>query len=637
MSQPNDRGKLHTILHHPIYVRPFLRRLLHTPLRDLARGRISGRLNYKAIIANATDLPQPIRDLVLHITRRTRLWRREKADVAMELLAHFTDGIAAEETPDNLINSFGDPIAAAKLIRRAKIRNRPLAWHALKWATRGFAALLLFYAGAAVVYFVGRPTPNVDYIAQMNARIADVPMEDRGWPLLVPVIKKLEANRDSRDDAGGLLAQKWDKMLDARPDSPAWSDMTQWLDQNASEVETIRQAMDKPVLGFLIGRHGSGTDLNNPYASARDEHRELLVETLLPHLNTARTFARILAADARYAVVLQDGERVLRNLISIQNQAHQLHRDPAQFLVCDLVAIGIRNLALQEVDAILATSPQTFTDDQLTRLAHAFMSPSLASELIHLDGERAFMYDILQNLFTDNGKGDGRLTYSGMQQYRRILTIVGSSKTESAFDDTGNVVLGPAQMLIVASRRELVEKYNEHMNRMQMDLERPLRDVDLENVHARMNALRNSPTERIRYMLLLSIVSSLNRIQITAERCIGHYEGISIAIALELFHRKHSRYPAPLTELSPRFLPSLPVDRITGNSLRYSVIDGKPYIYSVGHDEDDDGGRPATAKRSRLTLSYIAAAWGETDSVLDGDWILFPQSIVDAAEPEEMN
>src|SRR5687767_12453383 len=104
------------------------RRLRYTPARDLVRGRISGSLDVKGTISRS-DLPAPAKDLVLRVVKRTRLWLSEKVEVADELLSHFADGIESGTSVGTLIEKFGDERQAAKLIRRAKKRNRPLPWH----------------------------------------------------------------------------------------------------------------------------------------------------------------------------------------------------------------------------------------------------------------------------------------------------------------------------------------------------------------------------------------------------------------------------------------------------------------------------------------------------------------------------
>ena len=76
---------------------PFLRRLRYTPIRDLLRGRISGRLDLKAQI-DAADLPTSAKQLVARVVRRAQLWPIERADVADELVAHFSDALRSGAT-----------------------------------------------------------------------------------------------------------------------------------------------------------------------------------------------------------------------------------------------------------------------------------------------------------------------------------------------------------------------------------------------------------------------------------------------------------------------------------------------------------------------------------------------------------
>ncbi|MDA0813728.1 MAG: hypothetical protein O3C21_15230 [Verrucomicrobia bacterium] len=66
-----------------------------------------------------------------------------------------------------------------------------------------------------------------------------------------------------------------------------------------------------------------------------------------------------------------------------------------------------------------------------------------------------------------------------------------------------------------------------------------------------------------------------------------------VAIALERHHLRHGVYPEALDVLYPEFLDVVPVDRVTGESLRYFLrSDGRPCVYSVGINRTDDDGLP---------------------------------------------
>jgi len=137
------------------------------------------------------------------------------------------------------------------------------------------------------------------------------------------------------------------------------------------------------------------------------------------------------------------------------------------------------------------------------------------------------------------------------------------------------------------------------------NLRRPLREYDPRQGDREFNTPSTSPVTHVRYLLARILVPSLQRMAMTSERLVGVREGATVAIALELYQRKTGQYPATLNELTPMYLPSVPADRITGEPLKYKLVDGKPLIYSVGADRIDDGGRPA---KSGADPSYDGAA-----------------------------
>ena len=64
------------------------------------------------------------------------------------------------------------------------------------------------------------------------------------------------------------------------------------------------------------------------------------------------------------------------------------------------------------------------------------------------------------------------------------------------------------------------------------------------------------------------------------------------AIAIERFRSRHAMVPVTLSDLSPEFLKSIPVDFMDGQPLRYRAgPDGHYVLYSVGLDCTDNGGK----------------------------------------------
>jgi hypothetical protein len=142
------------------------------------------------------SLPTSLLRIVRRVLQRTRLWPSEQDDVACELSAHFADGMAAGRTAEVLATEFGSPEAAARLIRRAKKRGRPLGWHV---ARRGLqtslllaGVLLIVWCGLAMRYYRAAPVVARDYVGEEDQKTGAISTADRAWPLYRQGLEKLD-------------------------------------------------------------------------------------------------------------------------------------------------------------------------------------------------------------------------------------------------------------------------------------------------------------------------------------------------------------------------------------------------------------------------------------------------------------
>lgn len=619
-----------------------LRSLRFTPLRDLVRGRVTGALDWRRRI-DAAGLPTEVRDLLLRIVRRTRLWRSERVAVADELIAHFADALSSGESTGSVVEAFGDERTIALLIRRAKRRNRPLAWHALKYLSRTFLVLFAIYLLIIIRFVMSRPTLSVDYLAQMNAGAVRLPNQERAWPTYREAILALgtssSADRkqlERRLDANFADNEVGDRMLsDATSDDAEWPELTAWLDSHQRGLELLREAAGKRSMGFILGPGGSEQDEALGWNFRHPGRSENTIDTpiisvLLPHLNDMRWLARVLEADLRYARSKGDGTRAASDLEAMIGVGR--HQD-APFMVTGLVGIGIDRLALLRLNEILAETPELFDDGTLKRLAHllATIGGDTASSLLSLDGEIASFKDAIQRIYSDNGNGDGHMTAQGAR-FAAQLYGDASYGPIGNIDYTSPSALGftarTAAESVLSSRRDVVAEFERLMAIQQDRFSHPLRDSrHSDEVESRISELRqSSAVSRTKYAAVLNMFPALDRAAETAEQLLGQREGAMIGIALEAYRRQHGSYPDRLAALSPELLPAVPVDRITGQALNYRLIDGRPVIYSVGVDRDDDGGRPAL-DHSQKPDPLRAGRWkmpsSHNGATIDGDWILF--------------
>ena len=432
--------------------------------------------------------------------------------------------------------------------------------------------IVVLYALLAVRFFLGSPQVTVDYLAAVNARANAVPQEDQAWPIyreawIAAGFADLDPSEGFDDNTD------WHDMS---PDAPQWAQAKAFLDQHAALLDALRLGGAKPGLGVAVGFdkdysprdrlafHGPDAEAPTMDASPRSRAEQLaeewLIGVLLPHLGPMRKSARLLAVDTRYAVVQGDAPRVVANLQAMLGLARQSAEPP--FLINALVGISIHNLACEELQNVLAKHPDALSDTQLQQLSHRFAAFSPRA-MTRIDGERMFMYDTLQRMYTDDGHGNGRVTNEGMRLMGYMGFTLGSNSPEQPWlaSAVGNAAM-PASLLVIASRKDMREKYDGLMSQLESDYAQPMREHPANSWEG---VFENSTLrERMRYPLLYQLMPALDAIRRTVGRSEAQQEGALIALALELYRREHGGWPETLDALVPKFLPTLPVDRITG-------------------------------------------------------------------------
>lgn len=630
------------------------RRLWKTPMRDLIRGRITGRLDIDKLLEDA-GLTGPAASKVRNVVKRTRLWRLEKVDVAQELIAHFLDGQEAGTPMDDLLGSFGDERQTAKLIRRAKKRQRPYAWHAFAWARLGFAVIIGVYCLAALYLLTGSPDIKTNYVALLNRQATEVPADDAAWPIYREALMQLKLNEIVDWDTpipyySGLPEEeqseyvqelkppynysRWDRLKNSlHPSDPGWPETERYLQDNADTLAMIRKGASRPGLGLTVGfmddfaqadlaamgMEPAADQTTETSHSFRDPDRAL-IGVLLPHLGPMRYMAQLLAADAARATNLSDGVTAYDDVVAILGIADQADEQP--LLINGMVRLAIQRMAYQTIQDVLASRPDLWSEEQLRNLAHHLA----AIETPYADwynGERLWFYDYLQRTYTDDGHGDGWVTNEGMRNF-------GQYSNGSSPDDVVSVAGLPAAAILVAPRAEMRNKYDQLMDRAVAEAGRPLWQPDqAQTFDQALEAIVSDYTSRLRYLPIAIFMPAFSAASQTIQYEAGCREGAIIGIAMTLYHRKTNKWPEKMDDLTPVYLPTVPLDRLTGEPVRYVVNEHGPVVYSIGVDGDDDAGRPPVNPKTGETENVSASVGrfiGEvrTEPEYDGDWVLWP-------------
>lgn len=607
-------------------------RLRYTPMRDVVRGRITARLDIEGIINNA-ELPEEAAACVRKVVKRTRLKRLEKADVAEELAAHFRDGLDDGEDADDLIESFGDPRKAARLIRRAKIRQRHWLWHAMRWCRLTLLVTIFAYLMLTAYLMLGKPEPSIDYLAQLNAALPQVPEDEKAWPLYREGLLQMGWYSGNKD----FIDMRTTFNEGVRPGDERWNDFATFIDENSDAIDVLRRAAMRDAIGYEIirGYHDEDIDLwLGPEGGVgyKTWQRQIQGEPLIssaiePHLSTFHWMSVCLQVDAIEAAHAGDHDRAVADLRALLSMSKQVRLERSRRAI--IISGFVQSRGVEALNWILEVRPSTFTNDDIRDLAHQISS--VGNTPLSVEVDRLTFIDLLQHAYSDDGRGDGRLTYQGLH----LINDMNPESSQKHFElpsilfGADSIEWGSQPLLILqsASRREVELMANTLFDQVEADLSAPMPLDGKTTAYRRMRDMFEQEPDR---WVALSGHLFIAWGGWSVEHFQGRQDGALIGLALELFHRTHGRYPESLDELVPQWLPAVPVDRITGESLKFKVMDDRPMVHSVGADKDDDGGRmPHSPRSAAHTDPDFAAQWWPADKekqwIPDGDWILWPR------------
>ena len=287
-----------------------------------------------------------------------------------------------------------------------------------------------------------------------------------------------------------------------------------------------------------------------------------------------------------------------------------------------MISLAFFGHALWNLDRILAESPGCLTEEQLRELAHRVAAYRGGNITLDFTAERTLFDDILQRAYTDDGRGGGRMTAAGLNLFHNIATSSSSDNIESA-----TWFVGPGLSALIAGRTETRDQAERFFDEIVAAHQGPPWLWEREKIDALeklANGIAQNPL-KLDYMLQTLLLAPPVSLVQDKERAVQQRDATEVVIALVLFHRRHGVWPQTLEELVPDLLPAVPPDRFDGHPLRYFVRDGKPILYSIGVDRDDDGGRPANVARRAMPGAAGPTKPDQHQSAdEDGDWILWP-------------
>jgi len=516
---------------------------------------------------------------VLDVIHKTRLRPAEKLDTARELCAHFADGLAKGNSPDEMIKSFGSPAKSARLIRRACIRNRSFIWHAWRrtWQATAVISTIVFvlWTVLAVRFLSATPTITFDIIQEADDQSRSIPKQERAWPLYRKALIILNKNQEIPNSP--IKSHRISEGLHKGPESIYWTEAKAYLAKHADVINLFVEASKRPNLGFInrdpenrewLESDGHGKDyiLNPP--------DRVGVEILLPQTQNLASVGSLLTPASHLAVEEGDSKRCLQLLLAGLAVAEH-YRQSGPHAICQIWANRLTGTIAQDAASLVIEQPDFFNDEQLATLFQKISATQIKAPNFR-QNER-ILKDYVQKIYTNDGTGNGRFAADGFPILQRMNQMINSdlkylllevfpefseyrnAKSSDRPANTTTQLLAAPVAAMFADRKELQNKLlslNELLwkQRSTVTTSKVITDSEYLTEYRR---LLDSPSLRLKYLpaLLIMPYEQSATYWFQSPKHQVQRDAALVIIAAERYRRQHGRFPKTAEELVPKFCP----------------------------------------------------------------------------------
>lgn len=437
-----------------------------------------------------------------------------------------------------------------------------------------------------------------NFAAEYNARVLAVPEAQRAWP------RYREATELLADDF-----KQFDPDALATPGDEQWPALVEFTKKHAAAIEQIRRASELPALGYIT-TDASDEDAMRGTADVAPRGNPRVNELKFYAIGRCRMIVRVLRADAIVARERREGARVADDLLSMLRVGNHVFGQP--MVVAGPVGFAVLTNWCDLFLDTVARCPELFEEADL-RAIFVALEGFAGGGLLRMPVApmRDEILDFVQRAYTDDGAGDGRMTDAGVAELDRLAApaepVEPRGSLRRMLDE--QPLFRQRFWATIATRRQLLDEAESLFARCAARDPFWRRD--------QWGGIPDDPEWKTKFAPL-AILSPGYLYPQRSERTIQLRDAALVVIAIDLYRREARAWPESLDRLVPRFIRSIPPDRIDGNPLRYRLGPDGPVLYSMGADEDDDGGRPTDPPGA-------ASDWRsfKPRDPPDGDWVLW--------------
>jgi hypothetical protein len=287
----------------------------------------------------------------------------------------------------------------------------------------------------------------------------------------------------------------------------------------------------------------------------------------LPHIEKARAVAGLLRLDAAMRADAQDVDGALASTRAILNGARSIGDEPT--IISQVVRMACRRQAVYSLERVLA---QGVTSDKALALAQEHFAEEGRLPLLRygVRGERAAWRDVWGYIGTgevtmeqlSDGRPPPGRWYDGIYTWAYLYPIARYNQAVALRWTTRAVELAempPARQI------EQSRQWGEDL---------------------RAEVASGQPYGRP----ALALLPAIDKVAKPEQRSRAELACAAVALAAERYRLAHGRWPDALVDLKPAFLAQIPQDPFVPAPLHYRRLEDGVVIYSIGLDQQDNGG-----------------------------------------------
>ncbi|MBO0700976.1 MAG: hypothetical protein J2P46_21455 [Zavarzinella sp.] len=434
-----------------------------------------------------------------------------------------------------------------------------------RWTRRIAIALIAGFGLVVAGTFYFRHTTRQAGEERLAAVIAELDATDPRWRL-----DDIEADRGyvPDDQNSALLVPKFQAALTAKDFVVTRPGVTREgvfenLPPNRALDDQGATAIDHAMEGNDAALAIARSFKDYPRGLRRYSYTPDFIGTKLPGLQETRQIVAMLDVEAER--LSRDGRpgAALELVRAMLNAARSIEGEP--FLISCLVRTACDSLAVRRVERTLGLS---VLKGGLNEVQTALLREADADLFwTGLRGERAGMDMLMTNLRT------GRLSVS---TYRSLASGAG----------------GPAPPVRVRIGDWVREPHVSGDQATYLETITRAREVRHLPEHQQRAALKVIPVppDEVGTALTRLLLPNLAKLHDPSLRTKAHLRCVAVGLAIEQFRQIRGRWPESLEELPRGLLPAVPLDPFDGKPLKYARRADGVTIYSIGLDEQDNGG-----------------------------------------------